>query len=224
MRKHQYPLLICILLIALAQSAFAEDLLTAVGQGRAEVSLIGDGKSTIKTKLLFKNLTAEPLTLTMPQNTVFECEARQPVLVLQAKEITLGPKAAAQSTVHTMCLGKPSDQPATEEPTVYKPIAPEDSADGEKASRFIETCEKLKKDGQFPALPLPPALEVRIISQMAYWKDQGDLSKEEVREQAYVQMGIDPEQPSPEQEKEVDEGVDNIFQAIDLTQKASKES
>jgi hypothetical protein len=182
-----------------------------------ECQLIGDGSSTSRTQIQFRNLSDEPQTFKLKEYAIFQAEGRQTLMVLQPKELTLPPRQAAKSTVKTMCVGTRTDPPATAEATTYQP-----SMDPKLAGQcqdILEKAQKAKDDGYFPALPIPPALQVQTIVQLAFWQQTGQLTKENLKPEILKQLKLEPEQMTPEEEKEVDQGLDNIWEAVDLCKK-----
>ena len=85
------------------------------------------------------------------------------------------------------------------------------------ASKYYECAQKLCQNGDLPPLPMLRGMQPGIVAQYALWRQQG-MTKEDLKELVFTHT-----KPKPEDEPEANKGVDNIWEAVDLTTKeASK--
>lgn len=208
-----------LLYLSVVSSLSAEpiDFVTAHENGQVELHLIGDGVKTSRTQLMIKNLSDESLELKLVAGTVFEWEGRQSLALTADKALTIAPRKAVKTTQPTICVGKPSEEPATAVATKYTPSHQTDVQ--KRLSRLLTNTKAAKSGNALPALPVPPALEVPVVVQLAYWRAMNYLSKDALKAELLVQMNLT--EPTAEQNKELDIATQNFWEA---TTRALKEN
>lgn len=203
--------LLC-LLLSVSVAAEPLDFVSASQQNLVELQLIGDGSKTSRTQLLVKNLGDKPLELRLAAGTVFKAEGRQSLALVKEKTLTLAPRKAAKTTQPTVCAGRPSEKPATATPTRYTPTV--DAVFSERLARLQANTRAAKSGSNLPALPVPPALEVPVVVQLALWRELGYLTRARLKTEIAIQMELS--QPTEEQDRELEAAVTNFWKATDL--------
>lgn len=188
------------------------ELSAAIESGQVELKLIGNGSRTSRTQLLLKNLTDESLEVSWERFTVLTAAQRQKLALLKGKRVTLPPRQAAKTTQPTLCAGRPSDLPATKEPKVY--TATFDKALAETLAGMTRRVKEAKSQNRLPALPIPPALEVSTVTQLAFWREFGSMTREGLKAEIMTQMGL--ANANAEQAKELEQAVEHFWKASDL--------
>lgn len=173
-------------------------------------NLPGSGTCT----LIVRNLGKQGERFVLPAYAVLSHPSQQDVMTLESKSLAVPPGGQVQCRVGYLCVGRRSEKAEGKE---YQWVAEGDHSASVRARSLWETCKSLQSNGDLPPTPMLPAVQLRVISQYAYWCEQGDLKKEDVRQLLIASLS-----PEPEKEPEVEKAVDNIWESVDLTLKTEK--
>ena len=215
------PLLLPVVFACLTGLVWGQelDICAAAQRGLVDLQAAGDGKNSRKVQIILHNPSKKPVQLVIPRYTVLDHPTRQDVLLLEEKHVTV-PPGEARMTVPGLCCGRREEQPPGA-PSVYTPVPCTGHPGAEQARACYDSALSHCKDNSYPQLPLPPSQIPTIIAQLAYWKNQGSITKEQWEKQASDDLHVTPNS-KPEEQKEFHQGTDNIWDAVDLTAKEVK--
>jgi hypothetical protein len=187
----------------------------AVG-GLASFEMTGEGLSPLRIQVRVTNRTARPLQVRFQPGVVLASPQGQDVMVIESRDFDLPPRGAGRATLGTLCVDSRSEAPPGPQPRACTPQegAPE-------ALHLWNTCLRLAQEGRFPDLPIVKARQAPTVAQLALWARRGEITREEVRQNVFAQLDLTEKEATPEQRQEVERGVDNVWQAVDLTLKES---
>lgn len=203
------------LLLFFSGLARADTALVPAHRAEATFELTGDGRSPLRTQILVTNRTSAPLRVHLAPGTVFGDPQRQDVMLVEDRVVDLPPRGAAKATMSTLCVGGRAEEPPGAQACAYAPQAPAEGG----ALALFRTCQALAEAGRFPDLPLPKGRQAPTVAQLALWARRGEITKQDVRENVFDGLDLTEKDATPEQRREVDRGVDNLWQAVDLTMK-----
>lgn len=213
MRWKVVLLVVTTLAIVCSGAAFGQPI---ANSDLLEFKLQGDGVRTDRVKFQITNKSEESLTFTIPKFTVFKKVGSQSIMLLSDKELTIRPRKTATTTLATMCVGKRAETPPGESATYTAHQDPEAST---QVGALFQRAEEKHEGGYFPPLPLLPAQQIPTVVQLAFWQQSEGLTKDEMKAEVIRQLELDPTALTPEEEEEVEEGSDNIWEAVNLCQK-----
>lgn len=185
--------------------------------GQAIFQLEGNGISTDRVRLWCKNTGKAPLTVEVPQGTVFAHPGLQDLMVLESRKLVVPPNGRAQCSLSTMCVGQRAEKPPAQA-TDYNAVPCQSHPQANRASQLYACAQKLCQNGDFPPLPMLRGMQPGVVAQYALWQEQG-MSREDLKTLVFAHT-----KPKPEAEAEANKGVDNIWEAVDLTQKQAQKS
>jgi hypothetical protein len=200
----------------------AAGVVRAAPQPRPGLQVIGDGLAPSRVQLILTNPGATALTVQLASHTVLRSAGRQDMMILEGRTIQLAAKGSARTTLPAMCVGGRAETPATAEPTAYTMVLPADVPTTAAAIALSEAAKRIKARGDLTTLPLAPGTVAQTLAQLAFWQERGDLSKEALRETVVSQLKLEGKPLESAEKKEVDEGTDRTWDAIDLVQKEAK--
>lgn len=183
--------------------------------GQAVFQLEGDGVKTDRVRLWCKNTSKAPLKVEVPQGTVFAHPALQDLMVLESRKLVVPANGRVQCSLSTMCVGQRNEKPPAQA-TDYVAVACQSHPQAATASHLYECAQKLCQNGDFPPLPMLRGMQPAIVAQYAVWREQG-MTREDLKTLVYAST-----KPKPEAEAEANKGIDNLWEAVDLTQKAAQ--
>lgn len=184
--------------------------------GQAVFLLEGDGLRTDRVRLWCKNVGKSPLKVEVPRGTVFAHPQLQDLMVLEERKLVVPPGGRVQCSLATMCVGLRAEKPPGGTVDVTAQTC-QSHPQANSASKYYECAQKLCQNGDLPPLPMLRGMQPGIVAQYALWRQQG-MTKEDLKELVFTHT-----KPKPEDEPEANKGVDNIWEAVDLTTKeASK--
>lgn len=184
--------------------------------GQAVFQLEGNGVTTDRVRLWCKNTGKTPLTVEVPQGTVFSHPVLQDLMVLESRRMVVPPNGRVQCSLATMCVGQRKEEPPTAQATDFTVTTCKAHPQAASASKFYDCAQKLCQNGDFPPLPMLRGGQPAVVAQYAFWREQG-MTKDELKALVFAHT-----KPAPEAEAEANKGVDNIWEAVDLTQKEAK--
>lgn len=192
------------------------------------VRLVGDGATTSHTTLQLSNPGKEALTVSIPAYTQFAPRdaAMQALTTVEPALATVPPGETVEVRLETVCSSRRSQPPPGKQGGVYSVTEPPPYVQS-----IVETSLQLAERGAYDSVPMSRCKALQTVRQMALWMeaagkspDPGDqVTPETVAEQVYTQLGKRPEELTPKQREQVEEGAQNIFEAVDLTVKTSRE-
>lgn len=185
-------------------------------KGQAIFQLEGDGVRSERVRLWCKNTGKTPLSVEVPKGTVFTHPELQDLMVLEARKLVVPPQGRVQCSLATMCVGARSEKPPTSQASEFAAVSCGSHPQAEQAFKLYECAQKLCQNGDFPPLPMLKGLQPGVVAQYALWREQG-MTREDLKTLVFSHT-----QPKPEEEAEANKGVDNIWEAVDLTQKEVK--
>ena len=157
------------------------------------------------------NPSSQSLTVTVPAHAVLTHPQLQDQLLLgKARTLKLAPQGTSQFRSPALCVGERKES-AQGQGFV---LSQQPHAGAEQAEKMIDTCRRLQKDGDLPPMPMLPGNQVNVVAQWAYWSERGQANKQDLSRLVHEQL-----KPEPKDEPEVEKGVDNVWEAVDLTRK-----
>lgn len=184
--------------------------------GQAVFQLEGDGVKSDRVRLWCKNMGKAPLTVDVPKGTVFAHPGLQDLMVLESRKLVVPANGRVQCSLSTMCVGQRSEKPPTAQATEFTPVTCQSHPQAAVASHLYECAQKLCQNGDFPPLPMVRGMQPSVVAQYAFWREQG-MTREDLKTLVFANT-----KPKAEAEAEANKGVDNIWEAVDLTQKEAE--
>lgn len=151
------------------------------------------------------NRTRRALTVSLPEGSVLTHPEGQDWLLLEGREFKLPPGGKFQGQMKALAVGRRGEKG---EGSGYGVLSPGQHPGAQRLLKLKTCAEKLLREGEFPPLPVPP---VWVVSQWAFWKEQGS-DKAELLGVVRSQL-----QPGPSGESELLRGVDYLWEAVELT-------
>lgn len=129
----------------------------------------------------------------------------------------------------TVCVSPKSAKPPPSEGVTYRLGARHPEEVNQLLSRVLEMARDLQLEKFYKRIPIPDARREHTIAQLAIWMELGKQSNrpqdaittEGIKEELVKQAGVKAETLPPDQQKELERGVQSIFTMTDLTLKAS---
>lgn len=187
-------------------------LLLLLLSGEISYQLEGDGRASDRVRLWCRNSGKQKVSVEIAQFTVFRHPQLQDLMALEKRKLDVPPNGKVQCSLSTMCVGAREEKPPSQ-PVEYEAVACQQHPEGERARELLTTAQRLCKDGSMPPLPMAPGIQASVVAQFAFWK----LKREDIQTLVFSSL-----KPKAEEEPEAQKGVDNIFEAVDLTSKGSK--
>jgi len=220
--------------------------LTATGKIQVETAGTGETIGHI-ADLRIKNLTDNPVSFTIPAMILESGSGKnQHYACPHPQTVDIGPKAAKTVPIDGVCLvrGKPAvgkgvtgdllvtdGIPRTEKPPASH-VPDSDARDLiRKAKSYYDAAEILQKQGALNSLPYAdPQKQKDIVVQWGLWSDPEvakktdgkPATKEDLKKVVYKQL--EEQGPlTPDTKKKVDQGINTIFEKVQLTSKKAKD-
>ena len=220
--------------------------LTASGKVKVETSGTGETIGHV-ADLKIQNLTDQPLTCAIPPMILESGGGKnQHYACPRGQTVTVAPQQTKTVPMNGVCLNrnKPpvgkgiSGDLVMNEANPAVPQNPNSHLPATDANRLLQICtskydaaEKLQKEGALKNLPYPdPQKQKDIVVQWSTWTDpvicqmtgSPPATKEDLRKVVYKQL--EEQGPmTPEKKKKVDQGIDTIFEKVELTSAKAKE-
>lgn len=195
----------------------------------AGVRLVGDGGTTSHATMELRNPGKEALTVSIPAYTQFTPTdaAMQSLTTVEPTLATVPPGQTVAVRVETVCSSRRSQPPPGKQGGLYSVTDPPPYVQA-----IVETSARLADRGAYDGVPMTRCKALQTVRQMALWTEAAEMSTnpgdqvtpQAVAEQVYAQLGKRPEELTPKQREQVEEGAQNIFEAVDLTVKTSRET
>ncbi|PWU01574.1 MAG: hypothetical protein C5B53_02770 [Candidatus Melainabacteria bacterium] len=208
-------------------------LRSAVKSGLVKFQLTGDGVTTSHVRLQLTNTTKNYLRVIIPANEVFRPNAAniQMMMATMDKIISLSPETTAIVDLPTVCASVKSIKPPGKEGTSFEVGAYPDREAWKDLAGILAASKQLDREGAYQHLLTKRESRQATIAQLAIWMLLGrrtgnandQVSSQSIGTDMLDQMGITRAQLTPEKLARFDKGVDEIFQATDITLKRSKE-
>jgi hypothetical protein len=220
--------------------------LTTGGKVKVETSGTGETIGHV-ADLKIQNLTDQPLTFAVPPMILESgSEKNQHYACPRGQSVTLAPQQTKTVPMNGVCLNrnKPpvgkgvSGDLVMNEANPAVPQNPNSHLPATDASKLLQTCaskydaaDKLQKSGALKSLPYhDPQKQKDIVVQWSTWMDPRisqitgapPATKEDLKKVVYKQL--ESKKPmSPETKKKVDQGIDTIFEKVELTTAKAKD-
>jgi hypothetical protein len=217
-------------------------------RGAIKIESMGTGETIGHVAdLKIQNLTDQPLTCAIPPVILESSSAKnQHYACPRGQSVELDPHQTKTVPMNGVCLNrnKPpvgkgvSGDLVINEANPNIPQNPNSHLPTTDASRLLQICaskydaaDKLQREGALKALPYhDPQKQKDIVVQWSTWTDpvicqmagSPPATKEDLRKVVYKQ--IESKKPmSPETKKKVDQGIDTIFEKVELTTAKAKD-
>jgi hypothetical protein len=231
-----------------AQASQREPIGSLTASGKAKVETSGTGETIGHVAdLKIQNLTDQPLTCAIPPMILESGSGKnQHYACPRGQTVTVAPQQSKTVPMNGVCLNrnKPpvgkgvSGDLVMNEANPAAPQNPNSHLPATDASRLLQICtskydaaEKLQKEGALKNLPYrDPQKQKDIVVQWSTWTDpvicqmtgSPPATKEDLRKVVYKQ--VEEQGPlTPEKKKKVDQGIDTIFEKVELTTAKAKD-
>lgn len=219
-----------------------EEFCALINDDKIDVEFTGTGETAgYVADCKISNLTDEPLSCVIPP-MVLESKSgkNQDYACPEPKTVDVGPKESKTVPIKGVCLVR-NKTPVGKDVTGDLQIndcqdgsrIPNDHADKflNIATSIFQAADELLKDGSLKDIPYKdPEKKKDIVVQWTTWADPRiseltgvpPATKEDLRKVVYKQ--IEEKGPmTPETKKKVDQGIDTIFEKIELTSEKAKD-
>ena len=221
---------------------------TLLQEGRVETGTIGTGETIGHVvDLTIRNVTDKPVKLVVPPMILESKSGKsQHYAAPESKTVELGPKQSKTVPIDGVCLvrNKPPVKKGASGDLVFNEVTPKgarnpdakiESAKANKLLRIAHSkykaADKLLKEGKLKDMPYSDKKKQKeTVVQWATWMDPviseitgvPPATKDDLKKVVYKQA--EKAGPvTPEKKKKLDEGIDTIFEKIELTGKEAKE-
>lgn len=199
--------------------------LVALGQ---PVRLLGDGQATAHSTLELTNPGAQPVAYQVNAFTEFKPDRAGDQCMCSVEEaiVPVPPGATVQARLDTCCSDTKSKPPPGKEGGRYQPgPAPP------HVEPILSAARELADQGALDNVPMTRCKAQATVGQLALWteaartsgKSEDQVTVEGFKATFYEQLGKKPEDLSKEQREQVDSGINNLFNAVDLTSKKARQ-
>lgn len=193
----------------------------------------GDGETTAKVELGLTNKTNTAMKVVIPANEILLSRTLsiQNMMVTQDRIVTVPAGGTIWAEVPTMCVSTKTVKPPGAVEAEFDVGAYPDEAVWKQLASIVEAARILSRNGAFDKTMFAKERREAIISQLAVWlllgkrsdKAEDQVTAPGIAADTLSKMGINREQLSKEKQQMFDHGVDEIFLAVDLTLKTSKD-
>lgn len=205
---------------------------SAVKQSLVKMQLRGDGTFTSSCQLLLTNTGRHTQHVTVPAYQFFVPDKPkfQIMMSTETSSAEIKPLETAVLVIRTVCASPKTFKAPPPEGVAYSIGAYPDTQTQRLLTQIIETAKVLETRNCYDALPLKAETRRQTIAQLAIWKILGQQTKVKEDQISHSTIANDllqkahlPRNSLSAQEKHAfDQGVDAIFQAVDLTIKESR--
>ena len=222
-------------------------LAALAADGRIAVVTVGTGKSIGHVAdLRIRNLTGERIAVPVPA-MVLESGSRQyqHYACPHAQTVTVGPRGTKTVAIDGICLVRdkpPVGKGVTGELIICdgnpsSPRSPDSHFTAKEAGKLTrvaksygDAAEKLEQEGAFQDMPFrEPKKRKETVTQWGVWSDpkiakitHSKRATKEDFKKTIIRQAEKKEPLTPEKREELDRGIDEIFQDIQLTSKEAK--
>ncbi|MBT9584814.1 hypothetical protein IV102_15830 [bacterium] len=198
--------------------------LTALSQ---PVRLVGDGQTTAHTTLELHNPGSQPVAYQVNAFTQFAPDSAGDQCLCTTEEavVPVAPGATVQARLDTCCSDSKSKPPPGADGGTYRPTSPPAYVEP-----IVTTARQLAAQGAYDGIPMTRCKALSTVQQLSLWSVAAEkssnpadqVSKEGFRSTFYEQLGKKPEEMTEKQKEQVDRGIDNLFNSVDLTMKKAR--
>ena len=202
-------------------------LRSAVKSGLVKFQLTGDGVTTSHVRLQLTNTTKNYLRVVIPANEVFRPNSANVQMMMSTmdKIISLSPETTAILDLPTVCASVRSIKPPGKEGTSFEVGAYPDLEAWKDLAGIMAAAKKLDKEGAYQHLLTKREARQSTIAQLAIWMLLGrrtgnandQITPQSIGTDMLDQVGTTRALLTPEKLARFDKGVDEIFQAADIT-------
>lgn len=208
-------------------------LRSAVKSGLVKFQLSGDGITTSHVRLLLTNTGKDYLRVVIPAHEVFRPNSANVQMMMSTRDkiVSLSPETTAVFDIPTVCASVKTIKPPGKEGTSFEVGSYPDLETWKDLAGILAAAKRLDKEGAYENLLSKRETRQSTIGQLAIWmflgkrtgRSEDAVTREAIGSDLLDQMGINRSQLSSEKLARFDKGVDEIFQATDLTLKRGKE-
>lgn len=208
-------------------------LRAALKEGALTMKVKGDGETTTKVQLGLTNKTDHVLKVVIPANEILLSRTLsiQHMMVTKDRIVTVPAGGAIWAEIPTMCVSVKTVKPPPAVETEFTVGAYPDETVWKQLASIVEAARILNRSGAYDGTMFAKERREQTIAQLAVWlllgkrsdKPEDSVTAEGIAAETLDKMGIKRDQLTKEKQQMFDKGVDEIFLAIDLTVKKSKE-
>src|SRR5438105_4615882 len=214
-----------------------EDFCTEISDNKIKVDITGTGETIGHiADARISNLTDEPIAFTIPP-AVLESHSgkNQNYGVPHTTDVALKPHEAKTVPLDGVCLDrhKPPVGKGIGDDLAFNDCDPDGRIPHDRSDRMLRIAEtvyqaadKLEEDGKLKEIPYKdPKKRKEIVEQWATWVRISEVTgdppptKDDLKKVVGKQVGKVP----PDKQKKIDEGIDTIFEKIELTTEKAKD-
>jgi hypothetical protein len=199
-------------------------------RGDVSINVTGDGTTTSSVRLDLDNNTNRMVNLTIPSGQVFSpSDPTKRQYMMTVSDTAASIPAGGHTTIAalpTVCISSKSTPPPGQDDIYTVGGYPNQQFLG-TLRKIVQTAHAKDEAGQFDAVPISEARRANTIAQLAIWMTQADITnkpEDAVSKQTIAKAILDANKSSSgdltsTQQKQFNEGVNQIFAAADLTRK-----
>lgn len=192
------------------------------------VRLLGDGRTTSHCTMELTNPGPQPVAYQVNAFTQFQpgLAGDQCMCTLEEAVVPVPPGATVQARLDTCCSDSKSKPPPGKAGGSYQPgPAPA------YVQPIVNAARELADQGALDNVPMTRCKAQTTVTQLALWseaarltgKPEDQVTPEGFKSTFYEQLGKKPEDLSEQQREQVDQGINNLFNAVDLTAKKARQ-
>jgi len=200
-----------------------------VSDGTLKFELTSDGVRTTRCQIKLVNNTNKDVTVFVPQFQTYISPDRrfQDTMSTEEKTITVPAAGTESFQIRSMSISTKLQRSPPTTAIAYKPGPYRNPTFYNAFCLIVERAKALIETGQFEKMSLPKSWNDQTIAQLAIWKFTGsqtgnktdDINAKNVAKDMMSAMGMSHNTFNAEQRKSLDERVQSILAAVDLTLK-----
>jgi tetratricopeptide (TPR) repeat protein len=208
-------------------------LRAALKAKQLEFKLKGDGQSTSKVELVLTNKTSQMLRVVIPANEVFRPNTSlvQTMMVTRDRVVSIPAGGTVTAELPTMCVSTKTIKPPPPEGVEFEIGSYPDADVWKDLASIVEASKQLNRSGAYDHTMFARERREATISQLAVWallgkkstNPEDQVTPKVIADDTLDKMGLKREQLPKEKLEMFEKGIDQIFLAVDLTIKKSKE-
>jgi len=197
----------------------------AVERKLVETAVAGDGRVTSTLKLLIRNLSGKKMHVVIPFWTaaIPAEQGKQIMLIRESLDITLAPKGSATVECPCVCADLRTKKRPAQRFSSYRFAPYPNARDLAAIQDIIGIVDLTEVKRRYADLDIPAAIRPHTIIQLCIWRylarshnrGPADITKDTVRQEAPLQLGLHADQLPSDQAKSLIEHGPNILNAVD---------
>lgn len=208
-------------------------LKSASAAGKLQCLLAGDGKATSSCTLILQSKSSEDQCVIVPAFQTFVPDSNKSQIMMSTEAITIELPAGKTEEVEipTVCASSKLMAPPPNIPTRYEPAEHPVLKQKSLIVKLLLEARELEDKHAFDGVCIAPSRRAATIGQLAIWKESGaltadgrdDVTRDVIMNDLLESVHKSPQSLSKSQRKQLDEGVNSIFTAADLTCKLARQ-